>query len=155
PAKSHRKPAVHVLEPVLEPKAIDLLKAASNRLAAAHTMRFTAVVSYENPSLVGPPLLYTTSSQVTVERPDKLRVITYGAGPPSDFCYDGTTMTAFAPVEALVAAADAPPTIDAALEAAFDSAAIYFPFTDVIVADPYKDIADGLKYAFYIGQSHV
>jgi hypothetical protein len=30
--------------------------------------------------------------------------------------------------------------------------AIYFPFTDVIVADPYADIADGLKLAFYIGQ---
>ena len=41
------------------------------------------------------------------------------------------------------------------LEARYDSAAIYFPFTDLIVADPYKDIADGLKVAFYIGQSIV
>ena len=64
-------------------------------------------------------------------------------------------MMAFAPTENLVAVADAPPTIDAALQAAYDSAAIYFPFTDVIVADPYKDIADGLKVAFYIGQSNV
>ena len=64
-------------------------------------------------------------------------------------------MMAFAPAENLVAVADAPPTIDAALQAAYDSAAIYFPFTDVIVADPYKDIADGLKVAFYIGQSNV
>ena len=54
-----------------------------------------------------------------------------------------------------VAVADAPPTIDGALQAAYDSAAIYFPFTDVIVADPYKDIADGLKVAFYIGQSNI
>jgi hypothetical protein len=52
------------------------------------------------------------------------------------------------------AVADAPPTIDAALQAAYD-AAIYFPFTDVIVADPYKGIADGVKHAFYIGQSRV
>ena len=49
----------------------------------------------------------------------------------------------------------APPTIDAALKAAYDSAAIYFPFTDLIVADPYKDLADGLILAFYIGQSKV
>jgi hypothetical protein len=41
------------------------------------------------------------------------------------------------------------------LKAAYDSAAIYFPFSDVIVADPYADIADGLKVAFYIGQSNV
>ena len=64
-------------------------------------------------------------------------------------------MMAFAPAENLVAVAEAPPTIDAALKAAYDSAAIYFPFTDVIVADPYKDIADGLILAFYIGQSQV
>jgi hypothetical protein len=64
-------------------------------------------------------------------------------------------MMAFAPAENLVAITDAPPTVDAALQAAYDSAAIYFPFTDVIVTDPYKDIADGLKIAFYIGQSTI
>ena len=44
-------------------------------------------------------------------------------------------MMAFAPSDNFVAIDAAPPTIDAALEAANDSAAIYFPFTDVIV-DP-------------------
>ena len=34
-------------------------------------------------------------------------------------------------------------------------AGIYFPFTDLIVADPYKDMARGLKLAYYVGQSHV
>ena len=62
---------------------------------------------------------------------------------------------AFEPAANLVAVADAPSTIDATLQAAYDSAAIYFPFTDVIVADPYQDIADGLKLAFYIGQSQI
>ena len=38
----------------LEPKAIDMLKAASARLAAARTMTFTAVISYESPSVFGP-----------------------------------------------------------------------------------------------------
>src|SRR5712692_6391958 len=118
-------------------------------------MTFTAVVSYENPSRLGPPLVYTTKSEVMMQRPDKLRVLTLGDGPPSEFYYDGKIMMAFAPAENLVAVADAPPTIDAALQAAFDSAAIYFPFSDVIVADPYGDIADGLKAAFYIGQSRV
>jgi hypothetical protein len=64
-------------------------------------------------------------------------------------------MTAFAPIENLVAIAAAPATIDFALEAAHHSAAIYFPFSDVVVADPYKDIAEGLRIAFYIGQSHM
>lgn len=139
----------------LEPRAIEILKASSARLAAARSMSFTAVVSYENPSRLGPPLIYTTSSDVTLKRPDKLQVITAGDGPASEFYYDGKTVMAFAPAENLVAVADAPPTIDATLEAAYHYAAIYFPFSDVLVADPYGDIADTLEVAFYIGQSRV
>jgi hypothetical protein len=141
--------------PALEPKAIELLKASSSRLAAARSMSFTATVSYESPSRSGAPLVYTTRSDVTLQRPDKLRVISPGDGPPSEFYYDGKTMVAFMPAENLVAVAPAPPTIDAALEAAYRGAAIYFPFTDVMVADPYGDIAKGLELAFYIGQSSV
>ena len=155
PAKASKKAPAPAVEPVLEPKALEILKAASDRLAAARAMRFTAVISYESPSLLGPPLVYTTTSEVTLQRPDKLRVITPGDGPASEFYYDGKTMMAFEPAANLIAVADAPPTIDAALQAAYDNAAIYFPFTDVIVADPYKGMADGLKHAFYIGQSRV
>ncbi|MFM0073873.1 DUF2092 domain-containing protein [Paraburkholderia sediminicola] len=154
-AKAVAKNVAPAFKPGLEPRAVDILKEACARLAAARSMSFTAVVSYESPSRLGPPLVYSTRSEVTMQRPDKLKVVTLGDGPPSDFYYDGKTMTAFAPVEKLAAVADAPPTIDAALQTAFDSGAIYFPFTDVIVADPYKDIADGLTTAFYIGQSNV
>lgn len=139
----------------LEPKAIELLKAMSARLAAAQTLTFTAVSTYESPSRIGPPLTYTTLSEVTLQRPDKLRVITPGDGAASEFYYDGQTMMAYAPTENLVAIADAPPTIDAALQSAYQSAAIYFPFTDMIVANPYQDIANGLTTAFYMGQSQV
>src|SRR6266853_65218 len=141
--------------PSLEPKALDILKAASSRLAAAHTMKFTAIHFYESPSRQGHPLAFTTKSEVTLQRPDKLRVVMSADGPASEFYYDGKKMMAYAPAENLVAVADAPPTIEAALEAAYHSAAIYFPFTDLIVADPYKDMAEGLQLAYYIGQSKV
>ncbi len=141
--------------PMLEPKAIDLLKAMSARLAAAKAMSFTATITYESPSRIGPPLAYMTRSDVLVQRPDKLRVVTPGDGPAAEFYLDGKTMSAFAPSENLVAMAPAPPTIDAALKAAFENAAIYFPFTDIVIADPYAGMAEGLVRAFYVGQSQV
>ncbi len=149
------KPVAADSRPALEPKAIELLKAASERLAAAHTMAFTAVETYESTSRQGHPLIFVNKSEVTLQRPDKLRVITPGDGPASEFYYDGKTMMAFAPAENLVAIADAPPMIDAALEAAYHSSGTYFPFTDLIVANPYADMAPGLKLAYYIGQSRV
>jgi len=139
----------------MEPRAIELLKAMSARLAAAHSMTFTAVTTYESPSVYGPALAFTTTSEVLLQRPNKLAVITAGDGPASEFYYDGKAMVQFAPAENLVAIAEAPPTIDAMLKKLYDLAGTYFPFTDVIVADPYGDMAPGLKIAFSIGPSNV
>ena len=157
PAKKAVKPAATKapeFKMVLEPRAIDLLKAMSARLAAAKTMSFTAVAGYEFPSKLGPPLVYTTRYDVALQRPDKLRVLMPGDGPASEFYYDGKAMVAYAPVENLAAVANAPSTIDAMLKTAYDTAAIYFPFTDLILSDPYSALADG-KLAFYIGPSGV
>jgi hypothetical protein len=141
---------------MMEQRALDILKAASDRLAAARSMSFSAVTSHERPSRNGPPLLFTARSEVLMARPDKLRVITPGDGPASEFYYDGKTMIAYAPAENLVAIAEnVPSTIDAALKEAYQGAGIYYAFTDLIVADPYKDLTDRLKEAFYIGQSRV
>jgi hypothetical protein len=138
---------------VLEPKAMDLLKAASTRLAEAKSMSFTARAGYEYPSQLGPPIVYTVQYNVTMQRPDKLKVLSPGDGPASEFYYNGNSMMALAPAANLVAVSDAPPTIEGALKAAFDNAAIYFPFTDLLVADPYAALTDGAILAFYIGQA--
>src|SRR5271165_1593984 len=139
----------------LEPKAIEILKATCARLAAAHTMTFTAVETFESLSRQGAPLVYANKFEVTMQRPDKLRVILAGDGPASEFYDDGKTVMAFAPAENLVAITEAQPTIDATLESVFHSAAIYFPFTDIIVTDPYGDMAPGLKHVYYVGQSKI
>src|SRR3989442_14083084 len=106
-----------------------MLRAASRRMAAARTRKFPALDFYESSSRHGHPLSVTTKSEVTLQRPDKLRVITSADGPASEFYYDGKKMMAYAPAENLVAVAEAPPIIDAALEAAYHSAALYFTFT--------------------------
>jgi hypothetical protein len=141
--------------PAIEPVALEMLKATSKRLSGAKSMSFAAVTTYEAPARNGQPLYYATLSQVTVQRPNKLRVITPGDGPASDFYYDGKTIMAYAPAADLVAVANAPPTIEAAMKEAYDKAAIYFPFAEVLVADPYKNLSAGLTSAFVVGQSHV
>jgi hypothetical protein len=155
PAKAAVKKPAPEFKLILEPRALDLLKAMSTRLAAAKSMSFTATVGYEYPSKLGPALVYTSRYDVTMQRPNRLRVINPGDGPASEFYYDGKTMMAFAPAENLVAVADAPPTIDAALKVAYDSAAIFYPFTDLLVDDPYVALTNGAILAFYIGPSAI
>ena len=156
PAKpAAKKPAVPEYKLVLEPKAMDLLKAMSTKIAAAKAMTFTATVGYEFPSKLGPPIVYTSRYDVTMQRPDKLKIVMPGDGPASEYYYDGKTMMAYAPAENLVAVADAPPTIDGALMTAYQKAALFFPFTDLLVEDPYAALIDGAILAFYIGPSGV
>src|SRR5271165_258016 len=148
------QPAAPV-RPALEPKAVDLLKAVSTRLAGAHTLSFTAVETYESLSRQGVPVIFANEYHVTLQRPNKLRVILTGDGPASEFYYDGKVMMAYTPAENLIAIADAPKTIDKMLETIYHTAAMYFPFYDLIVSDPYGDLAPGLQHAYYIGQSKI
>lgn len=139
----------------LQPETLTILEAACARLASAKTLNFTAIAQYESPARTGLPLAYLTLSQVTLERPNKLKVVTPYDGPPSEFYYNGKTVMAYEPKADLVAVAKAPPTIDDMLKAADSVAAIYFPFTDLIVSDPCKSLLPSLKVAFTMGQSRV
>ncbi|MBV8612155.1 MAG: DUF2092 domain-containing protein, partial [Acetobacteraceae bacterium] len=142
--------------PPIEEKAIAILDKACTALAAAKAMSFTAVSTYEKAARNGQPLYYATLNQVTMQRPDKLRVITLGDGTPDEFYYDGKAMMAYVPSADLVAVADAPPTIDQMIDAAWDKAAIYFPFADVLVSKPCAVFEqEGLNSAFYVGQSKI
>ena len=93
------KPATQsaqAFKPVVEERAMAILKATSERLAAAKGLSFTATVSYEFPSKLGPAIVYTIRYDVALQRPDRLRVIIPGDGPASEFYYDGKAVMAFA-----------------------------------------------------------
>ena len=144
-----------VTKPLLEARALDLLRESSARIASSRSLAFNATVGYEYPSRLGPPLLYSISYEVLMQRPDKLRVLIPGDGPASQFFFDGRTIMAFSPDKNLVAIEPAPPTIEAALNAAFQRADLYFPFSDLLVADPYKAMTEGVFHAFSIGPSAI
>ena len=154
-APAAKNPAAAAPALQLDPKALEVLKATSDKLAGAHTMSFTAVELFENLTRQGAPLAYTTRYEVALQRPDKLRVLKPADGPANAFYYDGKQMMGYALAENLLAVADAPPTIDATLEKAYKLAGISAPFDDLIVADPYGELKPGLIHAYYVGQSRV
>ncbi len=141
------------MQMTLEPRATDLMKATSARLAAARTIAFTATVDYEYPSRLGPPIVYRVRYNVTMQRPNRLRVVIPGDGPASEFIFDGKTVMAYSPEHNLTAMAEGPTTIEGALREAFTRAAIYYPFADLLADDPYASLAGKATLGFSIGQS--
>ncbi|HMN75849.1 MAG TPA: DUF2092 domain-containing protein [Burkholderiaceae bacterium] len=138
---------------LIEPRAVELIKSSGAKLAAAKAMNFTAIVDEEYPSRLGPPLSYPVRYEVTLLRPDMLRVLQSGAGPANEYIFDGRTIAAYAPEVNLVALVESPPMLEAALKLAFDKAAIYFPFTDLLLSDPAAVWTERLIHAFYVGPS--
>lgn len=141
--------------PAIEPEALALVKAMSDKLAEAKSIAFVATGAFDVPARNGHPLFYTTRSEVLLVRPDKLRVIVPGDGPPSEFYFDGNKIAVFQPDSDFIASAEAPGTLDQALDTIYEKAGIYFPFVDFIVADPYKTLTERLKSAFVIGKSKI
>ena len=160
-AVSHAEPAPtsQTVAPAIDPKALDLLRRMSDALAHAKSLSFSVRRAFDEPAANGQPLLYMVASDVVLQRPDRLKVITTGDGPPSEFYYDGKEMAVFlpgrAPAESLVAIETAPPKLEDLLEAAYTKAGIYFPYVDLIVDDPYTAITEKLTSAFVMGQSNV
>jgi hypothetical protein len=139
--------------PAIEPAALDILKATSEKLAAAKSISFHALGAFDVPARNGQPLFYYSRSEVLLVRPNKLRVIVPGDGPPSEFYFDGSTVAVLTPKEDLVAVADVPGNVEDMLERIYQKAGIYFPFVDFLVSDPYKALTAGLTGAFVIGKS--
>src|SRR5271166_2943940 len=97
----------------LDRKALDILKASSETIQAAQTLSFTATELFESLTRQGHPLASATRYEVTMARPNKLRIITPGDGPSRQYYYDGKTVTGYAPTQNLFASASAPATVDA------------------------------------------
>lgn len=150
------KPAPHApAHPAIEQGALDILKAASDKLASAKSISFVAKGAFDVPARNGQPLFYFTRSEVLLARPNKLRVIVPGDGPASEFYFDGNKAAVFTPGADLVAFMESPGNLEDMLANVYEKAGIYFPFVDFIVADPYKALTEGLTNAFVIGTSTV
>lgn len=139
----------------VQPAALELIKAMGDTLASADRMSFDVKGAFDVPAANGQPLFYHTMSSVTLERPDKLKVLVTGDGPPEEFTYDGAEMAVFMPASNMVARKAAPPDVDAMLREAYVTAGLYFPYVDILVSDPYASFAGHALSAFVVGQSEI
>ena len=59
--------------PAIEPAALEILKAMSEKFASAKRISFVAHGAFDVPARDGQPLFYYTRSEVLLVRPNKLR----------------------------------------------------------------------------------
>jgi hypothetical protein len=138
--------------PAVDPKALEIIKAMSNRLSSARRLSFRARAVYDVPGKDKTPIYYATVSDVYFARPNMLRVMTIADGPMSELAYDGKEVAVFSPSENTLASGPAPDTIEGAIRLV-EEGGVDLPFADVLLNDSYKNFSEGLTSAFIIGQS--
>ena len=90
-----------------------------------------------------------------VQRPDRMRV-RRGSGPDEDvFVFDGKSLTLWRPALNEYASLPAPQTIDKMLDFARERLGVVAPLADVVTADGYAVMMDGVTSGFVVGQSLV
>jgi hypothetical protein len=139
--------------PAIEQGALDIVKGMSAKLAGAKTLQFQVRVQSEAPSIDSIAVIYTSNSEFTLQRPNKLTAVRTGQGNPSELIYDGKSVAVITPDTDLVAFSSAPGTIDGMAEFIFEKAGIYFPGGMILLSDPYANITGDLRAAFIVEKS--
>ncbi len=135
--------------------ALTLLKATTDKLSSAKAFTFKTHSMVEVPSPLGQMIDYFFTSEVGIERPNKLFSRKKGDGPAYDIYYDGKTFTGIDEKSGLYAKMDAPPTIDQLIPFVMEKTGIYFPSADVLYSDSYAKLTNGLTTAYWVGKSDV
>jgi hypothetical protein len=141
--------------PIVEKYALDRLKQMSDKLASSKAFTFRASSFIEVPAITGQFLTLFTESDITLQRPNKLRVDVSGDVPGFQLYFDGAKLSAFDPQKNLHSVSDPLATIDVMLDFVLTKAQINFPSADFMYSNPYAVMTKNLTHAIVVGPSMV
>src|SRR5262249_4942000 len=99
----------------IDPLALKVLKAATDRIHNAKAYSFHTIASRENLGTNGQIITQFNKSEFIVQQPDKLRINVRGRGRDVQLLYDAGKTTLFTPDTHLYTSFQASATLDAAL----------------------------------------
>lgn len=140
--------------PEIEQRALEILKEMSDYLAAAKTMTYSVKTMVEAP-VRGQLVHFWTSSEVTLRRPNGLRLSTKSDYKPTDSYYNGKTLTVYAPKDNMYASIEAPATLDELFPFAEEKTGIHTTYSDLLTSNPFAALTDDITSAFSAGQSNI
>ncbi|MBP7712994.1 MAG: DUF2092 domain-containing protein [Gammaproteobacteria bacterium] len=122
-------------------------------LTAADRFSFQLDASFDEVLRTGTRVQYHKSSEVVVQRPDRLRVDAESDKGARSFFYDGKTLAVYDPDRNLYAVFPAPPTLDAMLDAAEDRG-LTIPLNDLARSKPCAGLAELTRTGHYAGRHY-
>ena len=140
----------------IEPEAIELLEAAASHLAQSKTFRMRSRISYDSVQEDGQKLEFGAFRNILVARPDKARIETrHRDGRHTVLTLDGERLWLYTPARKAYGSAAQPGDIGTSLEFVARELGVPQPLSDLLAADPYQEMAEGLTDAMIVGDSEI
>jgi hypothetical protein len=146
------------IEPELAPesrlvdaRADELVRQMSDRLARATAFTVEAEEVYDEVPDQSPRRQLTATRRAVVRRPDHFAGDVSGDALNRSFWYDGKTLSALDKEQNVWTGGAVPPTIDEALDWAFDKTGTVVPLADFVYADPYSRLMGSVQRGVYLG----
>jgi hypothetical protein len=135
----------------IDPLALDIVRAVTDGLKNAKAFSFQATVAKERLGTNGQIVTLFRRHEVTVSRPNKMRLNILGASENVDVYYEAANVTLAAPDKKLYTSVAAGDTLDKVVDG-LEARQIEFPLSPLLRSDPYKALTDGLESADVIGR---
>jgi hypothetical protein len=137
--------------PDIAPEAKAPVEAMCGLLSGQKTFTFSVEINEEQVYPNGQTVQLTRYADVAVKRPDKLYSRVTGDERDRVLVYDGKTVVMADYDRGVYAVVDAPPTIDATLTMLADKYGIVAPLSDLLYADPCKEILSNVRTGDCVG----
>jgi hypothetical protein len=139
----------------IDPAADKLLRAATTFLASQKQFSVDTQSTVEVVLASGQKIQFDSSAALSVERPNKLRAERRSDLVDQDFYYDGKSLTLHNPGDRRYATVAAPGTLEQMMDFARTSLDLIAPGGDLVYANAYDILTDGVKSGFVVGKSVV
>jgi hypothetical protein len=138
----------------VDPRADEILRKMSALLAGTPRFAMEAEETFDEVSDNAPRLQLSNVRRVGVERPSRLAADATGDTLNRAAWYDGRTLTVLDKARNVYVSVEKPGTIDGALDAIADDYGVVIPLSDLLYADPYATLIEGVVYGEYQGLHH-
>ena len=136
---------------VLDARADEVLRETSQTLSALKTFALHAEESYDEIPSGQPRMLLTNIRRVAVQRPNRFAADAEGDSLNRSVWYDGQSLAIWDKPQHTYATVQMPGSIDGVLAALATDYGVDIPLGDLMTADLYATLTEGVTYSRYLG----
>ncbi|WP_144051373.1 DUF2092 domain-containing protein [Geminocystis herdmanii] len=133
----------------------ELLNQVCDFLKSQQSFSVEMDVTYDNVLASGSKVQYSGYKQVSLQRPNLLRVDTIGDQEKRSFYYDGKSFTLFSPLLNVFATKEAPTTIDDMVSSIEQNYGFTIAMSNLFTSNPCRVLDDIIEEPLYIGSNLV